>query len=67
MIKNFYVSAPYFMHDDDHHDQHVVKKNYLFIKCFFKTSQELLMLSSVTLNCQPKKIVMTSVFHLSEL
>ena len=67
MIKNFYVSAPYFMHDDDHHDQHVVKKNYLFIKCFFKTSQELLMLSSVTINCQVKMIVMNPDSQLSIL
>jgi len=32
-----------------------------------QTSQELRMLSSVTLNCQATKIVMNSVFQLSEL
>ena len=38
-----------------------------FIPHFFKTSQELRMLSSVTINCQITKIVMNSGSQLSEL
>ena len=37
------------------------------VSCLDKTSQELRMLSSVTLNCQVTKIVMDSGSQLSEL
>ena len=37
------------------------------LECLLKTSQELRMLSSVTLNCQVTKIVMNSGSQLSEM
>ena len=39
----------------------------ILAKLFAKTSQELRMLSSVTINCQVTKIVMNSGSQLSEL
>ena len=43
------------------------KMNIFFSSNLLKTSQELRMLSSVTLNCQVTKIVMNSDCHFSEL
>ena len=43
------------------------KPDHLFNQIFIKTSQELRMLSSVTINCQVTKIVMNSGSQLSEL
>ena len=40
---------------------------FINLNVFSKTSQELRMLSSVTLNCQATKIVMNSGSQLSEL
>ena len=51
-------------HGIDHHNQNIQKIITLSKK---KTSQELRMLSSVTINCQITKIVMKSGSQLSEL
>ena len=61
MITNGYKNAKY--------KTYQLGDSASFLECLmiYKTSQELRMLSSVTLNCQVTKIVMDSGSQLSEL
>ena len=49
------------------YDRIIQTISYMRVLQYMKTSQELRMLSSVTINCQTTKIVMNSGSQLSEL